>query len=279
VKAGVFSCPLPLSKAKVLAMVPQIDSGEKGLQLRWARAHQAVDAFPGLPVSNRYLVVKTCAEFVSAIILLILLAPVMLLAILIVKLTSRGPGIYSQTRLGRNGRPFTIYKIRTMYHNCEEHSGLRWSTEGDTRVFPFGRFLRFTHIDEFPQLVNVLKGDMSLVGPRPERPEFVCVLEKTMSHYRERLLVRPGITGLAQIQLPPDTDLSSVRRKLAYDLYYIRQMTFWLDVRIVAITAFNLMGLPFAVMGGLLRVPSGSMVEGTYEGLNGQASVAATSPA
>src|SRR5207253_4196733 len=142
------------------------------------------------------------------------------------------PVFYSQIRLGRGGKPFAIYKIRTMTHNCEKVSGAQWSTPGDARITPVGRFLRKTHLDELPQLWNVLRADMSLVGPRPERPEFVPKLEHALPRYRDRLAVRPGVSGLAQVQLPPDTDLASVRRKLAHDLFYVERMSFWLDLRI-----------------------------------------------
>ena len=139
------------------------------------------------------------------------------------KLTSRGPALYLQLRMGRNGKPFPIYKIRTMHYQCEKKSGAQWSTPGDSRILPLGRWLRRMHIDELPQLWNVIRGDMSLIGPRPERPEFVPQLEQAIAHYGQRLLLRPGVTGLAQVQLPADTDLNSVRTKLAYDLYYLRQ--------------------------------------------------------
>jgi lipopolysaccharide/colanic/teichoic acid biosynthesis glycosyltransferase len=110
----------------------------------------------------------------------------------------------------------------------------------------------------------VLRGEMSLVGPRPERPEFVPSLEMTIPHYRDRLLVKPGVTGLAQVQLPADTDLNSVRRKLAYDLYYLRRIGFWLDVRLVACTAVHLLGVPYHVLGWLFRMPSLETVERAY---------------
>src|SRR5205807_7700134 len=108
-----------------------------------------------------------------AVCLLIVTAPVILLAMLLIKLTSRGPALYSQSRLGLHGQPFRIYKIRTMIHDCESLTGPRWSVPGDRRVTPVGWFLRRAHLDELPQLWNILRGDMSLVGPRPERPEFV----------------------------------------------------------------------------------------------------------
>src|SRR5262249_45239825 len=144
-------------------------------------------------------------------------------------------------------------------------SGVRWATQDDPRVTPVGRFLRRSHLDELPQLWNVLRGEMSLVGPRPERPEFVPNLEAAIPHYRERLLVRPGLTGLAQVQLPADTDLASVRRKLAYDLYYVRRMSPWMDLCIFLCTALKLVRVPFHVSRRLFLVPSPEAVERTYQ--------------
>jgi lipopolysaccharide/colanic/teichoic acid biosynthesis glycosyltransferase len=201
------------------------------------------------------------AEFGVALILLILALPIIGLAALAVKLTSRGKVIYCQTRTGLGGVPYTIYKIRTMFTNCESVSGARWASVGDPRITAVGRFLRKVHVDELPQLWNVLRGEMSLVGPRPERPEFVVKLEQVLPDYRRRLLVRPGVTGLAQIQLPADTDLEGVRRKLACDLYYIYNRTLWLDVRIVFCTLSKILGIPFSVVSGPLRIPRGCAVE------------------
>jgi lipopolysaccharide/colanic/teichoic acid biosynthesis glycosyltransferase len=213
---------------------------------------------------NGYGPCKWLFDVVLAMAILIVTAPLLLLAALCVKLTSPGPAIYSQVRLGRGGRPFRIYKLRTMRHDCEKHSGARWSTPGDSRVTALGRFLRKTHIDEFPQLWNVLRGEMSLVGPRPERPEFIPKLEETLNRYRERLLVRPGLSGLAQIQLPPDTDLESVRRKLAHDLCYVQEMSWWLDCRIMLCTALSLLGLPTGGPARCLALPGGTVVEQAY---------------
>ncbi|MFM7148682.1 MAG: sugar transferase, partial [Gemmataceae bacterium] len=135
--------------------------------------------------------------------------------------------------------------IRSMYHNCEKKSGVVWSSgKGDPRVTPVGRFLRRSHFDELPQLLNIFKGDMTLVGPRPERPEFVPQLERAVPRYRERLLIPPGVTGLAQVHLGPDTDLSSVERKLAFDLYYAQEVGLWMDIKIVLATAFHVL-LPY----------------------------------
>jgi lipopolysaccharide/colanic/teichoic acid biosynthesis glycosyltransferase len=195
-------------------------------------------------------------------VLLVPAAPLILVAALLVKLTSRGPVFYAQTRLGLHGQPFRIYKIRTMVVDSEK-DGACWSVPGDPRITTVGRLLRKTHLDELPQLWNVLKGDMSLVGPRPERPEFVPALELAVLRYRERMLIRPGLTGLAQVQLPPDTDLESVRRKLACDLFYVCHAGLWLDLRLLLTTAFYLVGscvLPCR----LLRIPRGVVVEDHY---------------
>src|SRR5262249_20718427 len=154
-----------------------------------------------------------------------------------------GPAIYSQVRLGRGGRPFLIYKLRTMYHKCEAETGPQWCAKGDPRVTPVGRFLRTTHIDELPQLWNVLRGDMSLVGPRPERPEIIDELERHLAGYRNRLSVKPGVTGLAQIQLPSDTTVESVREKLILDLCYVQRFGAWLDFRIQVGTILYLAGV------------------------------------
>jgi lipopolysaccharide/colanic/teichoic acid biosynthesis glycosyltransferase len=223
----------------------------------------------GWPPPNRYLAVKSLLEFVFATFLLILTSPLILLTVMLVKLTSRGPGIYSQVRLGRLSKPYRIYKIRTMVHECEKQSGVRWSCEHDPRVAPLGRLLRRTHVDELPQLWNVIRGDMSLIGPRPERPEIVPALELAIPHYPDRFLVRPGVTGLAQVQLPADTDIESVRRKLAYDLYYVRQVSFWLDLRILCCTIFKVAGVPYHVLRALFRMPSRFRVERAYRKLGG----------
>jgi lipopolysaccharide/colanic/teichoic acid biosynthesis glycosyltransferase len=227
--------------------------------------HQLVTPPTWGVLQSAYLRVKFVLEFVVALALLALVSPLIGLAALLVKLTSPGPVFYTQTRLGRNGRPYTIYKIRTMVHNCECNSGARWSTPGDPRVTLIGRFLRRTHLDELPQLWNVLRGEMSLVGPRPERPEFVPQLEQAVPHYRDRLRVRPGLTGMAQVVLPPDTDLASVRRKLAYDLYYVRQVSPWLDLRILLCTAFYLMGGPLFRLVRAALLPKKEVVEQSYQ--------------
>jgi lipopolysaccharide/colanic/teichoic acid biosynthesis glycosyltransferase len=219
-----------------------------------------------------YVTVKAFFDFVLALILLVLTAPLLLLAVVLVKLTSRGPAIYTQTRLGLHGRPFTLFKVRTMTHDCERASGACWSLPGDSRVTAVGRWLRRTHLDELPQLWNVLSGDMSLIGPRPERPEFVPQLEQAIPHYVERLQVRPGVTGLAQVQLPPDTNLDSVRTKLAYDLHYVKNMSMLLDARIYWATFFKMLGVRFATIEKMFGFPRRESIELEYRSLPARSS-------
>jgi lipopolysaccharide/colanic/teichoic acid biosynthesis glycosyltransferase len=170
--------------------------------------------------------------------------PVIGLLVLLVRLTSRGPGIFRQVRVGLNGKTYMMYKLRSMRVDAEAATGAVWSTKHDPRVTCLGRFLRLVHLDEFPQLFNAVRGDMALIGPRPERPEFVHTLARQLPGYLGRLAVRPGITGLAQINLPPDTDLDSVRRKLVLDLEYVERGGWWLDLRIFAATFLRLLHLP-----------------------------------
>ncbi|HEV3204402.1 MAG TPA: sugar transferase [Gemmataceae bacterium] len=228
---------------------------------------------PALPVApNRrwYLPCKTAVEFTLALILSVPAIPFILLAAALVKLTSRGPAFYTQTRVGRNGRLFTIYKIRTMVHDCESLTGPRWSMPGDPRITRVGHLLRLTHTDELPQLINVLRGDMSIIGPRPERPEFLPKLERVIPMYHNRLAVRPGITGLAQVNLGADTDVENVRKKLAYDLHYIRHISPWLDWRIVLATFFYILRNPCGITQKMAIVPHGETVEKPMKVANGE---------
>jgi lipopolysaccharide/colanic/teichoic acid biosynthesis glycosyltransferase len=237
-----------------------------GYQAGWIPA-PGPEGFVEPPGLSWHVACKAVTDFILGVLLFLWALPLMILAMALVKLTSRGPTIYSQTRVGRHGRPFTIYKIRTMYHDCERLTGPVWSTGNDPRVLPVGRFLRSTHLDELPQLWNVLRGEMSLVGPRPERPEFVSQLEKALPGYRDRLRVRPGVTGLAQLQLAPDTDLDSVRRKLACDLYYLQRLGPWLDLRILLGTCLSVVGVPYAFTRAALWIPSGPAIEKAYRDL------------
>lgn len=236
---------------------PRVETPRRG---RPRRRTETVPA-PLPPRLAWYLPVKYSLDFAIALIFALPTLFVVLLAALVVKLTSRGPAFYTQVRLGKDGRPFNIYKIRTMVDNCESLTGPRWSIPGDPRITAVGWFLRKTHIDELPQLLNVLLGDMSLIGPRPERPEFVPELEAALPTYRQRLQVRPGVTGLAQVQLPPDTDVDSVRKKLAHDLFYVRFLNPLLDLKLFVCTAFYALGVPFAILSRVLFVPDSDAVE------------------
>lgn len=178
-----------------------------------------------------------------ALLLLIPGLPLIGILSLLVRLTSRGPAIYRQVRVGRRGRIYTMYKLRSMRSDAEKSSGPAWSQKGDPRITPLGRLLRKLHLDELPQLFNVVRGEMALIGPRPERPEFVVVLGREIPGYLRRIDVLPGVTGLAQINLPPDTDLDSVRRKLVLDTEYIDQAHPWLDARILLCTLLRVAGL------------------------------------
>ena len=156
---------------------------------------------------------------------------------LLVKLTSRGPVLFRQERVGEGGRVFVLYKFRTMRADAEAESGPVWAArDGDPRVTPLGHVLRTLRVDELPQLLNVLKGDMSLVGPRPERPHFVETLRAIIPYYDERHSVRPGITGWAQVKFPYGSNLEDAEAKLQYDLYYIKHMSWIFDVSIMVYT-------------------------------------------
>jgi lipopolysaccharide/colanic/teichoic acid biosynthesis glycosyltransferase len=150
-----------------------------------------------------------------------------------VRLTSRGPALYHQKRVGQHGRLFTVHKFRSMRRDAEAASGAVWASARDPRVTPFGRLLRRTRLDELPQLWNVLVGDMSFVGPRPERPEFVEELTRQIPFYGQRHVVKPGLTGWAQVRYTYGATVEDAMEKLQYDLFYIKNMSMALDVYIV----------------------------------------------
>jgi len=160
-------------------------------------------------------------------------SPLMLLVGMLVRLTSRGPVFYRQRRTGKSGVPFTLLKFRSMYQDAEARSGAVWATKNDPRTTPLGRWLRRLRIDELPQLINVLRGEMVIVGPRPERPEFVEVLVEQIPYYHQRLAVKPGITGWAQINHKYGDTMEDTLLKLEYDLYYIKNLNLTLDLYIM----------------------------------------------
>ncbi len=177
--------------------------------------------------------IKRILDFTVAVVGLILGAPIMLITVICIRLDSRGPILYRQRRAGLDGRIVTVLKFRSMRVDAEVGTGAVWAGHGDPRVTRVGRFIRKWRIDELPQLINVLRGEMSLVGPRPERPEFIETLSSAIPFYRERLMVPPGITGWAQVKYPYAASVEAARRKLQYDLYYIKHMSFFLDVLIL----------------------------------------------
>ena len=179
---------------------------------------------------------KRAFDVMFAAIGLILAAPLMLIVAVAMKLSSPGPVLYHQQRVGKDGRPFTIHKFRSMRTDAERQTGAVWSTKDDPRVTPIGRFLRRTRVDEIPQLWNVLKGDMSVVGPRPERPEFVTDLTKRIPFYGQRHVVRPGLTGWAQVRHDYGSTVDDALQKLQYELFYIKHMSVAFDLFIVLAT-------------------------------------------
>ena len=173
--------------------------------------------------------------FLSAVGLTITM-PLVALAAFLIKLTSKGPVIYKQDRVGKDGEIFRIYKLRTMRVDAEKNTGAVWATEDDPRITPIGRLLRKARIDEIPQLLNVSKGEMSIVGPRPERPEMVRDFRTMICDYEKRLMVKPGITGIAQIFHKYDETIADVRKKIKYDILYIKKMCLLTDLSILAQT-------------------------------------------
>lgn len=176
---------------------------------------------------------QTTLNLITAAVGSVLALPVMLLTAIAVRLSSTGPVLYRQVRVGKNGVPFTLYKFRSMRVDAEAQTGAVWAVKDDPRVTPVGRIIRKTRLDELPQLFNVLKGEMSIVGPRPERPEFVQVLSEKIPYYRQRHCVRPGITGWAQINHKYGDTLEDTITKLEYDLYYIKNLSFSMDTYII----------------------------------------------
>jgi sugar transferase (PEP-CTERM system associated) len=190
----------------------------------------------GFRKSPLTLAAKRGMDIVSAAIGLLLLSPLLLLTAIAVKLTSRGPALYHQTRVGLNGRTFVVHKFRSMRADAEAGTGAVWAAENDPRVTAIGGFLRRTRLDEVPQLWNVLVGDMSLVGPRPERPEFVAELTETIPFYGARHGVRPGITGWAQVRYTYGASVEDALEKLQYDLFYLKHFTIAFDLLIAFLT-------------------------------------------
>lgn len=206
---------------------------------------------PSAEPSEQHATARRALSVCVSIIGLLLTLPLWVVIAILVKLTSKGPVFHTQVRVGRDGRdssagpedprrrhdlggkPFTIYKFRTMHAEAEQQTGAVWATKNDPRVTAVGRILRQYRLDELPQLVNVLKGEMSVVGPRPERPTIFAELRQSIPDYKLRQRALPGITGLAQVLQQYDSCLEDVQRKVEFDLQYVRQQSFWQDLKIM----------------------------------------------
>ena len=191
-----------------------------------------------VPLTNTYYAfLKRLMDIVGSVCAIVIFSPVMLFSVIMIKLTSPGPLIFKQERVGLHNRPFMMYKFRSMEVQAPEKEKTRWTVKDDPRVTGFGKFMRKTSIDELPQLFNVLKGEMSLVGPRPERPFFVEKFKEEIPRYMIKHQVRPGITGWAQVNGYRGN--TSIRKRIEYDLYYIENWTLGLDIKILFLTIFK----------------------------------------
>lgn len=184
-------------------------------------------------VRRTYIALKRAFDIIASITGIICLSPLFIITALLIKLTSKGPIFYKQTRVGKDGELFEMYKFRTMRVDAEQGTGPVWAAKNDPRLIPVGKFLRKSHIDEIPQFINILKGEMSLIGPRPERPVFVDKFKEIIPDYTKRLAVKPGITGLAQVWHRYDETIEDVKKKIKYDLLYIKKYCLWTDLRIL----------------------------------------------
>jgi exopolysaccharide biosynthesis polyprenyl glycosylphosphotransferase len=187
----------------------------------------------GVSAFSPFMLLKRLADVIVSVLGLAFLLVLLPFVALAIYLESPGPIFYSQERVGRAGRIFQLIKLRSMVHDAEQDGQPRWAEENDERVTWVGRFLRRTRLDELPQCLNVLRGEMSLVGPRPERPEFVAELQKSIPFYRSRLAARPGMTGWAQVNYHYGNSVEDALVKLQYDLYYLKHQSLYLDLLIL----------------------------------------------
>jgi len=223
---------LRFSGIRVQEAAAAYEEVSKTISLKELRPSQLI-YMAGLGPRPGMVALQVAYSKLIALVGLVVTSPLMLLIAAAVKLTSPGPVFYRQTRVGWRGRNFTLYKFRSMRADAEAATGAVWATKDDPRVTPVGRWLRRLRLDELPQFFNVLRGEMSLVGPRPERPEFVASLAEQIPYYRQRLAVRPGITGWAQINHEYGDSVEDAARKLEYDLYYIKNLSPALDAYII----------------------------------------------
>lgn len=220
--------------ADVVSVAQLIEEAEERLPIGLIRG-DALESWASVQQSGHEvsLRAKRVIDLAGAMVLSIALGLPALIGALATKLSDGGPVLYRQRRVGRNGHHFDIYKIRSMIVGAERRSGAVWSASNDPRITPLGQLLRQSRLDEVPQLWNVLRGDMSLVGPRPERPEFTDTLAEQIPLYDSRHIIKPGLTGWAQVKLPYGASVNDALAKLEYDLYYIRHWSVWFDMRVL----------------------------------------------
>jgi exopolysaccharide biosynthesis polyprenyl glycosylphosphotransferase len=231
-----------ISKCEDLPVNIKIEPDLYSIVLGQARTNQ-IYGFPLIEIQPQLMSgwerrIKRLIDVSFALVSLLALSPLFLLTAILIKLDSSGPVFFKQKRVGRGGQIFTIYKFRTMIKDAEKYTGPVWADKKDPRITRIGWLLRRLRIDEFPQIFNVFSGDMSLVGPRPERPYFVDRLKREYPFYTRRLKVKPGITGWAQVKGKYDTTVENVKEKLEYDLYYIENMSLRMDFRIIFFTLY-----------------------------------------
>ena len=229
----------PKVSVKIIPDLYDVISGQ-------ARTNQ-IYGFPLIDLNPHYFtplekLLKRSFDVFISILLLFLTLPITIITAIVIKLESHGPVFYKQERVGKDGIQFFMYKFRSMVQNAEKLTGPTWAQKGDARITAVGRFIRKYRIDEIPQFINVLKGEMSAIGPRPERQFFIDKLKNEVPFYERRLRVKPGITGLAQVKHKYDTSIDDVYEKVKYDLYYIENMSFKMDVTILFHTVFTLLG-------------------------------------
>jgi len=231
-----------IAKCEDLPVHIKIEPDMYNIVMGQARTHQ-IYGFPLIEIQPQLMApwerrVKRLIDISFSLVALTILSPLFILIAILIKLDSPGPVFFKQKRVGKNGRIFTIYKFRSMVKDAEKMTGPVWADKKDPRVTRIGWLLRRLRLDEFPQLINVLYGDMSLVGPRPERPYFVDKLKREYPFYTRRLKVQPGVTGWAQVKGKYDTSVEDVKEKLEYDLYYIENMSLRMDLRILLFTIY-----------------------------------------
>jgi len=230
---NVLERPLVEALATGKAIAPFAQYVEEHYQVMptWEIPNSALFSKSFANSSPSYLLSKRVCDVVLALIGFLCSLPILMVAGVLIKLEDRGPVFYKQTRVGRYGEHFTIYKLRSMRLDSET-KGAEWASKGDSRITRIGKFLRRSRVDELPQFLNILKGDMSFIGPRPERPEFTSLLDEELRHYNLRHLLKPGLTGWAQINYPYGDSVEDAKQKLSYDLYYVKYATLSLDLQI-----------------------------------------------